>query len=39
MAIAGIIYYQKNDPEKKCNDKRSKIVNDISGHFNQYQKI
>ena len=30
-AIAGLILYQRNDPKKKCNDKRSKIVKDISG--------
>jgi len=30
-AIAGLIYYKRNDPKKKCSDKRSQIVNDISG--------
>ena len=29
-AIAGLIYFQRNDPKKKCEDKRSKIVSDIS---------
>ena len=37
-AIAGIIYYQKNDPKKKCKDKRSKIVNDISGILTNTKK-
>lgn len=29
-AIAGLIYYQQDDPKKKCNQKRSEIVNNIS---------
>ena len=37
-AIAGIIYYQKNDPKKKCNDKRSEIVNDISAILTNAKK-
>ena len=29
-SIAGLIYYQRTDPKKKCEDMRSKIVGDIS---------
>ena len=29
-SIAGLIYYQRTDPKKKCEDMRSKIVDDIS---------
>ena len=36
-AIAGLIYFQKNDP-KKCEDKRSEIVSDISDILNNTKK-
>ena len=29
-SIAGLIYYQRNDPKKKCEDMRLKIVSEIS---------
>jgi hypothetical protein len=37
-SIAGIIHYQKNDPKKKCEDERSKIVSDISVILNNTKK-
>ena len=37
-AIAGLIYFQKNDPKKKCEDKRSEIVSDISDILNNTKK-
>ena len=37
-AIAGLIYFQQNDPKKKCEDKRSKIVSDISSILSNTKK-
>ena len=37
-SIAGLIYYQRTDPKKKCEDMRSKIVGDISTILNNAKK-
>lgn len=37
-SVSGLINYQRNDPKKKCEDMRSKIVGDISTILNNTKK-
>ena len=37
-SISGLIHYQRNDPKKKCEDKRLNIVSDISTILNNTKK-